>query len=44
MTKSPSKEEKKRIMDKHPSGNMSDKQWGEVLGWTHSESTQRKGK
>jgi len=40
MSVTPTKEEKKRIMDKVPTRTMSYKQWGEVLGWTHSEAKQ----
>ncbi len=35
------KAEKKRIMDSVPTYTMSDAQWGEALGWTHTEARNR---
>jgi hypothetical protein len=38
--KTPTKEEKKRILDKVPTRTMTDAEWAEAQGWTHSEARQ----
>jgi hypothetical protein len=36
--KTPSKEEKKRILGKVPTRTMTDAEWAEASGWTHTEA------